>query len=130
MLCFRCKEDKPESAFYRRYAGRQSQCIVCHKEYTKKHYQDHKVEYAVRSRKNSARYRKAIQKLKDKPCADCKLEFPYYVMDFDHVTGDKEEAVSRLASKGHFKRAFEEAKKCDVVCSNCHRIRTHERLGG
>jgi hypothetical protein len=50
------------------------------------------------------------------------MRFPIYVMDFDHVNGGKKFGIS-----GHrhgFKGLIEEIKKCDVVCANCHRIRT------
>jgi hypothetical protein len=49
-------------------------------------------------------------------------------MDFDHVTGEKIQSISRLSrGSGGKKKLLEELKKCELVCSNCHRIRTHER---
>lgn len=67
-----------------------------------------------------------IRQAKNKPCADCKQTFPYYVMDFDHVRGKKLASVSKTYANGprFIKR---EIAKCDVVCANCHRIRTHQR---
>lgn len=38
--------------------------------------------------KRRAMVRDFIRKAKDRPCADCKAIYPYYVMDFDH-RGDK-----------------------------------------
>jgi hypothetical protein len=71
--------------------------------------------------------RSLIRAAKDKPCADCGVRYPYYVMDFDHREGEE-----KLANVGYF--AFsteaalgEEVAKCDVVCANCHRIRTWRR---
>lgn len=75
------------------------------------------------------RYQKNIEMIrleKNKPCADCKNHFPYYVMDFDHVRGVKVGNVSTLALWS-IARILEEISKCEVVCSNCHRIRTHIR---
>lgn len=61
---------------------------------------------------------------------DCGESYPYYVMDFDHREGEhKVQIVSILANRGTLKQVREEIAKCDVVCSNCHRIRTFKRLG-
>jgi hypothetical protein len=67
------------------------------------------------------------KELKSVPCMDCKVEYPYYVMDFDHRDGlTKEYNLSdmRFCSKEKF---LEEASKCDIVCANCHRERTYNR---
>lgn len=69
-----------------------------------------------------------IKAAKDKPCKDCGMRYPHYVMDFDHVRGVKVMNVSRLRISSMAKLTNEIAK-CDVVCSNCHRIRTAVQLG-
>jgi hypothetical protein len=71
-----------------------------------------------------------IQQLKNQPCVDCKLWFDYWVMDFDHTGDDKLANISQLARskcKGLLDKIRREAAKCDVVCANCHRTRTHLR---
>lgn len=69
-----------------------------------------------------------IRDLKTKtPCWDCKLNYPYYVMDFDHVRGVKHKNVSELIATLSKKKIDLEIAKCEIVCSNCHRIRTHIR---
>lgn len=61
---------------------------------------------------------------------DCGVSYPYYVMDFDHRDPTtKESIVNRLVGCGSWKRLRAEVDKCDVVCSNCHRERTHSRGG-
>jgi hypothetical protein len=70
---------------------------------------------------------KTIARLKDRPCADCGGHFPTFVMDFDHVR-DKLSVVSTLVYSASTERLIAEATKCDVVCSNCHRMRTQHRL--
>jgi len=59
------------------------------------------------------------------PCADCGQIYPACVMDFDHRPG--EEKLFRVAGMVTRRRELVEAEieKCDIVCSNCHRIRTH-----
>jgi len=64
---------------------------------------------------------------KDKPCLDCGKVYPSYVMDFDHVRGAaKKGDLSSLISWGRSIRFLaNEIAKCDLVCANCHRERTH-----
>lgn len=62
-------------------------------------------------------------------CLDCGLlgkEYPE-VLDFDHLK-DKKFNISEF--KHHtsgFNKVKEEMSKCDLVCANCHRIRTAKR---
>lgn len=60
-------------------------------------------------------------------CVDCGLQYPAYVLDWDHRPG--EEKVASVAYLARRSIALFEAEiaKCDLVCANCHRIRTHER---
>ncbi len=58
-------------------------------------------------------------------CFDCQESFPPYLFEFDHrVPSEKLFDVSK--AKG-FDRMYEESLKCDMVCPNCHRFRTHKR---
>ena len=61
------------------------------------------------------------------PCVDCRINYPYYVMDFDHVRGTKQANVAELINTLSKKKIDLEIAKCEIVCSNCHRIRTHHR---
>lgn len=87
----------------------------------------------MKSEKTSVAKQKAylsryIQDLKSKtPCLDCKISYPYYVMDFDHVRGRKHKNVMELIPTLSKKKIDEEIAKCEIVCSNCHRERTHNR---
>lgn len=61
------------------------------------------------------------------PCTDCKQHFPPYCMDFDHLT-NKKCNVSRMANSAYKLDTIKlEIAKCELVCSNCHRIRTFKR---
>ena len=78
--------------------------------------------------KQKAYLAKYIRDLKEKsPCLDCGISYPYYVMDFDHVRGKKHKNVMELIPTLSKKKIDEEIAKCELVCSNCHRIRTHIR---
>lgn len=65
---------------------------------------------------------------KDRPCADCGETYPPSVMDFDHVRGEKVSSLAALRhARGGWKKLLAEIEKCEVVCANCHRMRTHRR---
>lgn len=61
------------------------------------------------------------------PCSDCGVNYPYYIMDFDHVRGEKLGNVADLIRVKGRNKVFEEIDKCELVCSNCHRQRTYDR---
>ncbi len=72
--------------------------------------------------------RAAVQAAKAKPCADCGVQYPYYVMEFDHLDGDaKHFNVSAGVTCASHERLLAEIAKCEVVCANCHAERTHQR---
>lgn len=61
-------------------------------------------------------------------CVDCGIRSPHpEIYDFDHVRGEKAHSVSSLITKGTMADLEAEIAKCDVVCANCHRIRTRSR---
>ena len=61
-------------------------------------------------------------------CMDCGLVLPPYCLDFDHRTSDKWIEISRMVGRGFSPDVIaEEISKCDLVCANCHRERTHDR---
>jgi hypothetical protein len=72
-----------------------------------------------------------VRSLKHRPCADCGVQYPFYVMQFDHVPARGKKlfglAVGDLAARSE-KQILLEVAKCDVVCSNCHASRTYQRL--
>ena len=74
--------------------------------------------------------RELVNDLKRGPCTDCGVWFPPYVKDFDHVRGKKVANLARLRTIRALAKILAEVKKCEVVCANCHRLRTHVRLKG
>ena len=79
-------------------------------------------------KKRHAKIQKVIREGKNKPCADCGVSYPWYVMDYDHVRGEKLFDLATAASR-HMSLVLIEAEmaKCEVVCSNCHRERTQRK---
>ena len=69
-----------------------------------------------------------VDKVKDIPCVDCHNRFPVECMDLDHIRGEKRTDVSAMIHRPYsIQSVVEEVKKCEVVCDNCHRIRTRKR---
>ncbi len=129
--CSRCRAFRTRREFALRTSGKpQCWCRACFREYWKQHYQRHKSYYFAKADAHEDRRRRLIRDAKSVPCADCGRLYPYYVMDFDHRPGEyKLFAVSAAVTS--VRRSLEalraEIAKCDVVCANCHRERTHQR---
>ena len=77
---------------------------------------------------NKQQYKKKLADIKTASgCVDCGEKNPI-VLDFDHLK-NKKYNISRMIHDGHSWASIKkEIKKCEVVCANCHRIRTHNRL--
>ena len=61
------------------------------------------------------------------PCKDCGKKFPAVCMDFDHLS-DKKYNISTMRGDHSRENIVAEMAKCELVCANCHRIRTRDRL--
>lgn len=81
-----------------------------------------------RAKKRADKWRLAqIQKLAQ-GCADCGYNLNAYALQFDHVRGEKKGSVSDLIRSDYgWQTILKEIDKCEVVCANCHAIRTNER---
>lgn len=95
----------------------------------KSHYQRNREKYIERQRlrvRLNVQYIRDIKKLSS--CTDCGIT-DWRVLDFDHlpeftklytIGGPRMTSCSR-------ETIDKELAKCEIVCSNCHRIRTYER---
>ncbi|TME49760.1 MAG: hypothetical protein E6I55_01495 [Chloroflexi bacterium] len=88
---------------------------------------DYYLAKALRSNKKQRTWlRLLLKELKAVPCADCGIQYPSWVMEFDHVRGEKRFNVS-AAPTFSLDALLAEAAKCEIVCSNCHQARTRQR---
>jgi transposase len=61
-------------------------------------------------------------------CVDCGEKYPHYMLDFDHLPEfEKLGSPTQMVHKYSWDKAIKEMSKCDIVCSNCHKIRTWQR---
>src|SRR6266853_2251151 len=82
-----------------------------------------KYEQAGRDKRRKS-LREVLVAAKTVPCLDCGNSYPYCAMEFDHTRGKKAFSVSAESSQRSYIKLAAEIEKCDVVCANCHRIRT------
>lgn len=61
-------------------------------------------------------------------CSDCS-EMDIVVLEFDHLRDKKSNISDLVKNNSSLQRLQEEMDKCEVVCANCHRRRTHDRRG-
>ncbi len=139
--CKKCGLEKTLDNFYKRKTGKRAgeyyeKCADCYKIRGRNYYHKNREKQLklalLRKQKYKAERRKYIEEIKrNKPCMDCDKIYPPWVMDFDHRDGEiKIGSISTLATQNtsNFKKIKKEITKCDLVCANCHRQRTHDRL--
>lgn len=94
---------------------------------------NHPGEKLKATKKNQSKKRTMVADYKlNKGCNDCGYNAHSFVLQFDHVRGEKSFNVSEKESRS-ISSLLEEIEKCDVVCANCHAIRTwnrNQRFGG
>lgn len=100
-----------------------------HKEASARHYQAHKHQYQKRrNEKRKATQLWIFELKKATACADCGFRYHPCVMDFDHLDQTrKTKSVSDLAKHGSTRTLERELQHCELVCANCHRMRTFNR---
>jgi hypothetical protein len=114
------------------YVGRDIESV---REARRRWYAANKDRQSPQSVANKAKYVernvKIVLEAKDRPCMDCRVQYIPPVMEFDHREGEKKTGnVSKLArTPVSVAKLLDEISKCDVVCANCHRVRTASRGG-
>lgn len=98
------------------------------REAKRRHYYSNREQYYARNRAKKRTLRTMLVEAKSQPCMDCGGVFPPVAMDFDHRDPrTKLWPPSHLPASGSFRVMREELAKCDLVCSNCHRLREEAR---
>lgn len=137
--CSYCNEEKPEELFYR-ISSKKSRCKACFSAYISAYLKSRPTktqknrDYAKKSKPQRQKIsRQFLAWIKSAPCMDCGVQYPPYVMDFDHrePKASRRHAIGFLANTAPSGEALmEEIYKCDLVCANCHRERTYRRKCG
>lgn len=120
-ICSTCKLSELETEF----TPKGKLCRECNKEYQRGHYKRNKAAYKDKSKQHRENLRKVLEEKKSHPCTDCGCSYPPCVMDFDHLYDKKDKVSNLVRDQVSVNTLLEEISKCELVCSNCHRIRTH-----
>jgi hypothetical protein len=101
---------------------------------TYRHYRQYNVAYYARNREAELqRVRRRqnetlafLRSIRRGPCKDCGGLFAPHQMDFDHrdPTEKSFQITTGRALLASRPRLLAEVAKCDIVCANCHRLRT------
>lgn len=91
-----------------------------------------KKDRATKSKHKAARKKRVqayARTFLEKGCVDCGYS-NIIALDFDHrVPEDKKTEVGKIINRGSLNQVITEIAKCDVVCKNCHAIRTANMFG-
>lgn len=120
-FCRGCEMDLPFEQFYKNACIKDGYLNWC-KRCVRARYKEGTAERAKRDRAY-------FQQIKvEQGCTDCGYNTNPVALDFDHLPGHVK--TYRIACMAGMKRSLIDAEiaKCEVVCANCHRIRTAERL--
>ncbi len=131
--CGRCRIVRRDEDFHASTrSGLQSWCKECRKTYDRAyHLSTREVRIRQKREWKSARTEWARSLKAGRPCSDCGRTFPPVVMQWDHRPGTQKlfeisEAAGRLSRAA----ILAEIGKCDLVCANCHAVRTEARRHG
>lgn len=82
---------------------------------------------SIRQARANTKRRALLDKIQDVPCAGCGKRFDPCCMDFDHRPGTAKRFNIGINRRRAWRVVKAEIAKCDIVCANCHRIRTVAR---
>lgn len=128
--CSLCKTEKPLGDFARKNQKFTSRCKTCNNEYFKKWYKSNQKTQITRVKEN-AKSRRDIAKqyvknyLETHPCVMCGNS-DILVLEFDHLR-DKTQTISSMIQESKSLDVIKaEINKCQVLCANCHKVKTHK----
>jgi hypothetical protein len=115
--CSRCKEIKHKDNFYKRTAREDSYQPYCKGCFN-----------TIFSNRWIERKKWAIQ-YKGGKCIDCNISYPespYVIFDFHHLDFNEKDMDWSKMKLRTIESIKMELDKCELLCSNCHRIRHHK----
>jgi hypothetical protein len=116
-ICKGCGETNPLSGYYRSGDSYRSQCKECFKGTSV----DRVSEWRRQTKEKLVAHHGS-------KCLDCGYEGPPFMFDFDHRDpSQKKFGIGASGFSRKYEIQLEESLKCDLVCANCHRMRTHKQ---
>jgi hypothetical protein len=134
--CTKCEENLSIDKFpiMNKKTGKiSSMCLDCKREYDREYWKNNKEakgeiknEHAKKNRITKRKY--IIELLKNSKCVDCGNS-DWRVLEFDHRNRETKSFNIADAVSYSIENIQKEIDKCDIVCANCHNIRTIEQRG-
>ncbi len=126
--CGKCGRFKPEQQFGRHSAnGRQWWCKKCFREYFRDRGQLHRDQVKEGITRRRREGYQLVDRYRLGGCCDCG-EDELLVLEFDHLRTKTANISDMVRGAAAPERVRAEIEGCEVVCVNCHRIRTLTRL--
>lgn len=129
--CGKCERTLRLSDFHRYRDRQQDWCKDCKSAYAAEYYVRNRAKrsaYNAQQRQNAAAWYLSLKE--GRPCSDCGGVFHPSAMQWDHPPGVEKVAHVAEMYRGRRDRVLAEIAKCELVCANCHAVRTHRRRQG
>lgn len=131
-FCTNCQTEKDISEFRpnkTKKDGYQHYCGECDRNFQQQWYRKNKERLVNKAkisnkRNNANMHIFMLDFLQGKSCLRCG-EDNILVLEFDHLK-DKKFQLSSMANRSK-NQVIEEISKCQILCANCHKIKTHEQ---
>lgn len=141
-LCNKCLKQKPPEQFTSQNGKLKNTCKDCSREYHRQHNKKRysspearkmelergRQKYAELIMPNRSARKAAIVHMLGGKCSQCGYSASLRALDFHHVNPtEKRRTVSHLLAintEEAFIQAMDEAQRCTLLCSNCHRVET------
>lgn len=126
--CRGCQQEKSNEDYY--WLGPKKNCFStrckqCDAKYKKASYQKHREKRIAQSANRKKLFLLEFRKFKEKPCIDCSIQYHPAAMHWHHKPGlPKVNNVGTLVNQGKREAALAEIAKCELLCANCHAVRT------
>jgi hypothetical protein len=131
--CARCGQTKPLSEFHknrRRRDGVQTYCKRCRAVIDHDRYERLRGTRVPTRTWERGRAEWLLSLKTGRPCTDCGRLFPPQVLQWDHLPGAPKLGEISTGLRGRSRDdILDEIAKCELVCTNCHAIRTFQRAG-
>ena len=146
LCCLKCEREKPAMQFYSGNSRRRSLLCEDCKEKSLERERRLGIARGIKRYWKNPEYYRTQRRVMDRArreetktemiiamggkCQDCDLQlsehWPVACFDFHHLH-DKQVNISRITKNIQRNRLLEELKKCELLCSNCHRRRHYNR---
>jgi hypothetical protein len=132
-VCAKCGRAKPLGQFHRSTRrGHQLWCKECRRTYDRAYFARNREKRRLQAKAHRRRLAEWNSEIKaSTSCADCGCSFHPAAMEWDHLPGTEKVAeISDLVRAGKTLALREELQKCELVCANCHAVRSYVRRSG